>query len=219
MMNDALKLSVLEPFGVGGNRACYVHPEDASKCVKVLLPHRNAERKRAKAVGLKRYRSLKYFDDNLRELCTYHEIENAYGDEIWSHLPKCYGMVSTDLGDGLISDLVRDFDGAISGTLKDRLNESGNTAYFRRGVDDFLNFFRVTRLPSRDLLLHNLVGQIVDADGTLKIHVIDGFGSADFIPLASWSKHLAKRKVERKISKFMAKIEDFTTKYNIPYYA
>ena len=34
--NNIIQLTNSTPFGVGGRRACYVHPDDASKCIKVL---------------------------------------------------------------------------------------------------------------------------------------------------------------------------------------
>ena len=34
--NNIIQLANSTPFGVGGRRACYVHPVDASKCIKVL---------------------------------------------------------------------------------------------------------------------------------------------------------------------------------------
>ena len=44
-----LRLAHLRPFAVGGTRRCYVHPEDAALCVKVLRPDRTAATRLADA--------------------------------------------------------------------------------------------------------------------------------------------------------------------------
>lgn len=215
-MNEFVALSTHEPFARGGNRACYVDPREASRCIKVALPGRTAAEKRQRAPWLKRLRPLGYYDDNLRELATYKRLEATGRPSVWTHLPACHGLVETDLGPGIVTDLVRNFDGSLSLDLKAKLRDTGRDANFSRAVDDFAAYLRQTRLPTRDLLLHNLVARNMDAGGTFVIYVIDGFGSADMLPLAYWSKRLASAKVERKIVKFHAKIDEFCHKYSIP---
>ncbi len=218
-MSDIIQLSLDDAFARGGNRLCYVDPRNGDRCIKVLIPKRSPRAKRAKAVGVKKFRPLSYYDDNLRELKTYQRLEASFGDEIWAHLPRTQGMVATTLGDGIVTDLIRNYDGAISGCLKTKLRATGYDQNFRDAVNQFVEYLRRTGLPSRDLLLHNLVAKDVDASGRFKMYLIDGFGSSDILPLVYWSKSLARRKVERKITRFEAKIEDFLEKYRIPRYS
>lgn len=217
-MNKDIDLLPEQAFARGGNRLCFVDPRDMARCIKVQLPDRSPTYKRSKASFLKRLRPLGYYDDNLRELSTYQRLESFLGEDDWLHLPKCYGMVETSLGAGIVTDLVRDFDGSISGCLKTKLRESGNDPEFRSAVKQFEAFLIQTGFPTRDLLLHNLVAQNLDAAGNFKIVVIDGFGSADILPFVYWSKVLARRKVIRKIERFHGKIEEFVVKYSIPYH-
>lgn len=216
-MSEIVKISIQTPFAKGGNRACYVDPRNPSRCIKVLLAGKTAQLKRAQATWFKRLRPLEYYDDNLREFQSYRRIEANREETVWSHLPRNYGLVETDLGTGIVTELIRNDDQTISSCLKAKLRDTGNDQLFRDAVRDFCMYMRETALPTRDLLLHNLVAKNQASVG-FKIYLIDGFGTADVLPYAYWFRSLALKKVERKIIKLQGKIDDFCQKYNIPYY-
>lgn len=215
-MYDTIKLSESRPFGAGGNRACYLDPRDDSRCIKVILPERTATKKRAQVKGIKSFRPLGYYDDNLRELKSFHLIQKYLDSEVWTHLPRCYGLVDTDLGVGIVTDLIRDYNGTISICLKTKLRAHGYDDNFRNALEEFIAYLRSTALPTRDLLLHNIVASDLDLSGRCRFHLIDSFGSADILPFPYWFKKLAQIKVERKIFKFRGKIASFSAKYSIP---
>lgn len=85
-----------DPIGTGIERACYVHPHDPDKAVKVLIKRRNVQSKR----------EIKYYTKLAKQ-----------PDLAFDHLPRFYGTVKTNLGNGFIVDLVRDYDGQISKPL------------------------------------------------------------------------------------------------------
>jgi hypothetical protein len=215
-MDELIELSSFMPFGKGGNRLCFVDPRDESRCIKVVLPHKTPNLKRANAPGLKRFRCLSYYDDNLRELETYHRIEASLTDKVWSNLPRCYGMVNTDLGAGIVTDVVRDYTGEISQSLRAKMRNEGSTLMIREAVERFSAYLRETLLPTRDILLHNLVAEVLDDRGRCELHVIDGFGSADMIPYAYWLKGLARKKVERKLVKLNLKVATLIAEESLP---
>jgi hypothetical protein len=215
-MPEPLQLSDQVPFARGGNRACYVHPEDAHLCVKVALSGKTAAEKRRAAGFFKRLRPLVYYDDNRREWATYERLSRRAEERTWEHLAKPWALVATDCGPAVATELIRDFDGQISSDLKAILRAGGRTASFQAALDDLEDYLRRTGLPTRDLLLHNLVGQKLDPAGRLRMVIIDGFGNSDFLPLAYWSRRWARLKVERKIAKFRLKIDEFCHKYAIP---
>lgn len=215
LMSIQVELSNCDPFACGGNRACYVDPRDEDRCIKVPLEGSDAASKRTRAAGLKRWRPLVYYDDNLREQQTYRRIERYLGEQVWESLPRCYGLVKTDLGIGIVTDLVRNADRSISICLKTKLRKTGYDQCFRSAVAAFQDYLYRSALPTRDLLLHNLVAQD-DSSGNFRVFLIDGFGSADPLPYAYWSKSLARAKVRRKCEKLQVKIDDFMRKYSIP---
>ena len=216
-----IRLAGREPFAVGGNRYCFEHPEDARRCVKVLRPGCGAAEKRERAPVWKRLRPESAFDENLREWRAYRRIRRDIGDEAWRHLPRCHGLVGTDIGGGvgIVTDLVRNADGTISGSLKIRLRAAGNDPHFRLAVERFSRFLRDTGLPTRDLLLHNLVAreETRSGNGPFSIIMVDGFGVSDGLPTAFGWRRFPRHRIERKLRKFDGRIGDFCEKYAIPY--
>lgn len=82
-------------LGMGATRLCFYHPEDADKCVKVAMRYRNRP-------------ALQQELDAVR-LCA---------PSIGSYLPEYQpGLVETNLGPGLVCEIIRDDDGSPSRTL------------------------------------------------------------------------------------------------------
>ena len=67
-----INLSDAAPFAEGGNRKCYVHPNNPNRCLKVVHPGLLQEIKKNKP-WYKRFRSIDSFDDNLREEKAYNQ--------------------------------------------------------------------------------------------------------------------------------------------------
>ena len=116
-----LSLQGLVPFGTGGRRLCFTHPLDKTKCVKVL----RQDDKRTIRVAKRRIVPAWFhrtYDNNLHEKYVLDNLYRAIGPEIKEHLPLSYGMTTTDLGPGLVLDLVRDIDGKISRSLRELIS-------------------------------------------------------------------------------------------------
>ena len=61
-----IDLDGLTPFAEGGNRKCFIHPDNSDRCLKVIHPGL-LQKIRNNKPWYKRFRSLESFDDNLRE--------------------------------------------------------------------------------------------------------------------------------------------------------
>ena len=85
-----------EPIGKGRERACYVHPEDPRKAIKIPTGSITEQTRR----DIKFYRRLK--QRGLKQL---------------RHVPAYYGWAQTNLGKGIVVDLIRNYDGEISRPL------------------------------------------------------------------------------------------------------
>jgi hypothetical protein len=186
-------------FALGGRRVCYVHPHDASRCVKVFGVNGDPRERRRKAVWYKRCRPLYWFDDNRREWSAFRELMR-HDEAIWTHFPRCYGLIDTSMGLGIVTELLRDSDGTIVRSLPDFVAAEGRTPELMQALEAFYAMLRRHLVITRDILDHNLVVQR-RAEG-LRIVMIDGFGSAEMLPLSSWFRALGRRKVERKIARF-----------------
>ena len=199
------------PFAEGGHRLCYVDPRDASRCIKVLRGDRTLVDRRRRKGGLRRLRSLESFDDNLEESRVLADFADRYPPEVLAHVPKHFGWVDSDMGRGLVVELLRDDDGRISLSLKEQLWEHGHHEMCEGALKVLARVWSTYAVPSRELLLHNLVLQR-EAPGRERIVVVDGLGSSDFLPFARLSQTLGRRKSARKIRRLETRIEELLSR-------
>ena len=204
-----LKLTVSAPFAKGGNRLCFVHPERHDQCVKVRRPDFTLEDLRRKKGFPKNLKPLSAFDDNLEEYNVLTSFQNKYGDEAFQHISRCYGFEQSDLGKGLVLELVRDEDGCISFTIKQYLFEVGVSESFNSAFQVFCDYWERMALPSRNLLAHNVLVQR-DIDGNVRrLVVIDGLGDAGIIPQRLLTKSYFSAKAKRKIADFKVRVNKY----------
>ena len=194
-----LELRHLEPFAIGGTRRCYVHPDDPTRCVKVLRADRTPEARRALARGWRRLKPLKGFDDQVKETRAYRHLR-ARRQLDYSHVPRCYGTVDTDQGVGIVTGLLRNWDGEFPDNLEELLPQ-GMTEALQQAIDEFKVWLRRQRFLTRDLLPHNIIA-VADSAERYRLVIVDGIGNSELIPLSHWFGWCARAKVERKIRKF-----------------
>ncbi len=201
-----LQLKSRQPFARGGNRLCYVHPDDPSRCIKVRRPDFSLAQRRAKKGFPKTLLPLSHFDDNREEFGVMTALDRSVGEALYRHVSRCHGFVATDMGSGLVSELIRNGDGAIAGTLKKYLWDHGFDDASRRAVDAFCQHWIELAIPSRDLLLHNIVVQR-RGDAIERLVVIDGLGAAGLIPFHWLPRAVLRRKAERKVANLHQRID------------
>jgi len=177
-----LKLENL--IGSGNERHCYQHPIDNDKCIKITFSQKKT-RINESNVEYEYCQRLIKSDSNIHS----------------APISLSYGWVNTDKGDGLVCDLIRDYDGHISKTLayyrkECQLKENDIT----QGLTDLLqglikHSIAITYVHDRNILV-----QYVTKD---KYHfiLIDGLGSSNAIPLAYWIKHYARKQTTRRFLK------------------
>ncbi len=175
-------------IGRGRHRICYQHPQDNTKCIKVLYNPEDGGKKEVR-------RELGYYRKRARQ------IEHSRA------VPDFHGTVKTAHGEGYVFDLVRDYDGSVSKTLGHYIE---NNALSAREIDRLLYELR------NDLIAHNiatmnlkeyniLYRKLSENDGYLV--VIDNIGESEFVPVASLFSFLHRRKVDRIIGRFMQSLE------------
>ncbi len=202
-------LGALEPFGVGGRRLCYVDPRNPSRCIKVL---RHDEKRTVRIrPGLIPNRFRREYNNNAHEQRELGKLFRRIGDEASQCLPRCHGNVETDLGLGLVLDLIRDHDGRISRSLRELVSTGHQPNEFREAFEAFSDFMIRHAVLSRAILDHNLATQ-QRADGSWHLYLIDGLGDPAWLPFARFSKGLAQSKIKRRLEKFWPKLETLATK-------
>lgn len=199
-----LELARRAPLAEGGNRLVFVHPDDPDRCVKVAHPKVSLAAKRARK-GIKgRLKPASSFDDNAEEWRVMRQLQSSVPD-IGEHIPHCDGFVDTDLGAGLVSKLVRSADGNVALPLKMVVWEQGLSDELTQALDVLEAFWVERAVPSRALILHNVI--VEQRETGAHLWVIDGVGSSDFWPFAKWSRHLGRAKAQRKIDDLRARID------------
>ena len=198
-----INLEGITPFAKGGNRLCFVHPNNPNRCLKVVHPGLLNEIKKNKS-WYKRLRSIKSFDDNLREQQAYNQKALRKGDPgIWSHLAKWYGMTETNIGMASETELITN-GGEIAETLEAYLFREGITEEIKLSIENFQSWLREHLILTKNLIPHNLV--LGHENHKIVIKIIDGLGSQAFIPLPNYSDFFAKRYVERRIELMWSRI-------------
>lgn len=204
-VDPPLPLRGVTPFAFGGRRVCYEHPRDPGLCVKINRTDAGRTR-RTKAGLLLPAAWRREYDNNADELRQLARLFRRIGPDAARHLPRCYGMVETDLGPGLVTDLVRDADGRVARNLLELILEGHGPEAFRDAFEEFGRFLTSHAVLTRSLLDHN-VSAARREDGTWRLVLIDGFGDRGWLPLAEWVRPLGVRKVRRRLDEAWTRYE------------
>ena len=199
-----INLDGLQPFAEGGNRQCFIHPNNSYRCLKVSLEEQSKKVKQ-NAPWYKKLRSEKSFDDNLREQKAYDQraLRKDNSDK-WKHLAKWYGMVKTSIGPASETELIRDNQNNIASTLETYLFSYGMTDEIKIALDEFESWLRSSLVLTKNIIPHNVV---LGCEGEkIVLKIIDGLGSKSYLPLTQVSDVFAKRYVERRIELMRSRI-------------
>lgn len=175
-----------EMIGKGNERACYQDPHDENKVIKVSY---DREKGRSKQSDIE----IKYYKQLIRRK-----------NMSWAHLPNYYGEVETNLGKGFIVDLVKDFDGSVSKSLKYYIDRDGVDIYkeelevYKQYFLDYLVVFNYGMMPK------NILRRRTD-ENKAELVLIDGLGDVSFFTFPSKIPHFARKKILRRWAKFEKK--------------
>jgi len=179
-------------LGQGYHKATYQHPHDPSLCIKIAI-NSNKDAKKQLTRELKHNISLQKKHRKVKGLSLY------------------LGTASTNLGKGYLFEVVKDYDGRISKSLLDYLNEQ-----------NFLNL-EMLKLPKLlSTLKKNMLEQLIipmniepqnilckkSDENHAEFVIIDEIGTAAFVPLEYFFSFAAKKRIERKWNKFEKQLLD-----------
>ena len=199
-----ISLEEVKPFAEGGNRVCYIHPDNKNLCLKISKSE-VVKKMRSNAPWYKKLRSENSFDDNYREERAYQQRAiKKNPQKIWKHLAKWYEFVETSKGLASCTELITNND-KIALNLEEYLFSKGRTKEIDKALKEFEIFLKETKLLTKNIIPHNLAVKEDDYGLTLKI--IDGLGSMSFIPLQEISNALANRYIKRRIDLMYSRIE------------
>ncbi len=194
------------PFARGGHRECFVHPQHPDRCIKIRRRDYPLQALRRDKGFPRNLKPLSAFDDNREE---YRHLENfrcRFGEQVFQHIPHCMGFTETDCGTGLVTELIRDGDGGISQTLEQVLAETGLTPDLEQALQALIQCWEEMAVPSRHLLLHNIVVERNGQGRAQRLVVIDGLGSPNVIPFFWLPESTRRAKARRKTAELRRKV-------------
>jgi hypothetical protein len=178
--------------------------------VKVLRQSAPSETRRIRSFIPKRLR--RQYDNNAHEFQVLTALFARLGPVATRCLPQCYGWTETDLGRGLVLDLIRDHDGNTSRSLRQLVSTGTALANFRPAFDELGAFLIQHKVVTRALLNHNIVAQRL-ADGGWRLFLMDGWGDPSWLPLGRWIPGVAEARIRRKVTVAWARFERFAAKH------
>lgn len=174
MLQEPIQLAAIKPFSMGGNRLCFVHPNDPNCCLKVFQERGEPKERRRRKGWIGFIRPLSTYDENLQEYLALTSLHKQFNYYVTQHIPKTKGLLQTDLGRAHAMQLIRDADGKISQTLEQYIWEHGLDQVAKAAISEFAaNWIKGAPL-TRELLPHNLL--IHHSSSSAKLMLVDGFG-------------------------------------------
>ncbi|MCP4211281.1 MAG: hypothetical protein GY764_07350, partial [Halieaceae bacterium] len=174
-----------DPVGKGKERTCFVHPDEPSKAIKISL---GGVRKQSR-----------------REIRFYQKLKRR-NDVNVPHVPRFYGLCETNLGQGIVVDLILDQDGQISRPLNWYLAEGYPIEDFEPYLDELKkSFLQNLIIFNHDMTIGNLLFQRV-SDTSARLVAIDGLGDVVIVDWLDVFPSLVRRKISRRWARFIARV-------------
>lgn len=186
-MRESELVIVTEKIGVGTEKACYVHPYEVDKVVKVPIGK----------VRMQTDREIRYY----KKLRKRQNISYA-------HMPQFYGEVKTNFGKGYVVDMVRDYDGEISKSLEWYLKNGYDLSDFSKQLEELKSYFlNYSVIFNNDICEVNLLVKRLAPD-QMQLVIIDGIGDVVFIQWPNKFYTFLRLKIERRWDRFLRRLTD-----------
>ena len=178
-----------EPIGVGQERICYRHPEDAGRVINIQKGESDKQTRRE----LRLYKNL-----SRRKMSNFE------------YIPRYYGMVQTSQGEGFVVDLISDFDGSVSKSLWWHFEQGYPVAEFTPYLDELRQYLLDNLIVfSVDMGRYNILFQKTSPQRA-RLVVIDGLGNHTAINWLDNIAFFARRKIERRWQRFISRLNDYS---------
>lgn len=190
-----IELSDSYLIGSGTNRACYAYPDERDKGIKITISGNHKETNRE----IKQYLFLQKRDIS------------------WDMLAKFYGTIETNLGEGEVVELIKDYDGEVSKSLDDYFRKITSLEDIKKFLDllfELKEYLFREKIYVKDLNAVNVVYQKFD-EKSGRLVIIDGLAHSSYIPFSRYIESLTMKKIDKSWNHFIYKIKKrCSTKYN-----
>lgn len=188
MDNKTINLSDKLIYGKGFHKKCYIHPYNPNLCIKIAY---NEERK----------------EDIEREINYLTILLKRNKD--YKILPKYYGKISTNIGEGYVFELICNYDNTPCQTLENFLSNQKllqeNYDMILTSLKSLKNELLKNEIITLDLFAHNILLQKIAPD-RYQVRIVNDMGSAVLIPLEYYFHYFAKTKIKRHWNRFITSL-------------
>lgn len=181
-----MSLILKDLINKGASRACYIHPGNGAKCVKVAL------------------RPEGCLKDMRRELAAYRQLQDKIGIYLVCHEPV---LADTDKGKGVVCDLLRDDDGSYSRNLLYYQQNGLLDEEILQQLQCFFTFLLQNDIFFYDFNYKNFLIYCRDGKKQLKYTDMKSYNnprSWALLKMENFIRPLARRKMKRRIIRFYA---------------
>ncbi len=188
-MSKSIVQITSEPIGVGQERVCYQHPDDAGKVVKIQKGESDKQTR--------------------RELLLYKNL-SCRGMSNFEHIPRYYGKVETSLGEGFVVDKIMDYDGSVSKSLWWHFERGYPVAEFAVYLDELRQYLLENLIVfSVDMGRYNILFQKTSAQQA-RLVIIDGLGNHTAFNWLDNIAYFARRKIDRRWQRFIGRLRNYS---------
>lgn len=177
----------------GTKRLCLKHPNDAHRCVKIAMYYRNVHLVES-------------------ELLAYKAAKPYVEKYIPKYEPE---LVKTNLGLGVVCELIHEDDGSSSPRLHDCAQAGLLTPDIVEQIHDFCNICIKHPLPFYDMNFHNFLIQTKNGNRTIKYIDLKSYNKYKpwtYLHLEQYIPALSRYILKRRIKRFLANVERYANK-------
>lgn len=140
-------------------------------------------------------------DENKADLKYYRHLQNR--GVSFKHIARFRGTQMTNKGQGIVFDLVRDYDGNISKSLEYYLKlEKFDKLSLAQHVLTIKQYLLDNRIVFRDITCDNIVLQKINKTQFTLI-IVDGLGSKMLIPIENYVNFIAVKAIHRRFNRLI----------------
>jgi len=178
-------------IGKGAERKCYIHPNDATKVVKIEY--------------------IDYIDRDQNKLDVYYNKYLKKLDVSYSNISKCYGYIDTNIGTGVVYDAIKNYDGTISKSFEYIITEKVLSKKEEKTLLlELKPYLSENYIVFGDTMMSNILCQEVSKQN-YKLIIVDGLGARRYgfkLWLHMHSRLFTKIRIKKQWKKLLKNYED-----------
>jgi len=151
-----IKLTESFFLGKGGERYCYLHPDDNQKVIKII------------------HQKGRHNNQNTLEYNYYQFLEQKKIN--FSNITRCFGWVDTNLGEGLVFDRIHNYDASTIKTFSYYVKHNiFEQEYDLQLIEDLEKYVFENQIVFIDVSLSNIFCQ-KNSENSYQLIIFDGLG-------------------------------------------